>query len=207
MRSSRMLLLRLVRVLPLLFLSGTVLAAVSQRQSAPIPLVQGTQVGLTMFEPGDTPRGGNGQPVDGIEGSSREMLKVHVHAHLSLFNKGQQIAIPYGIGIVRPFQANNGFVGMGQGIYWLHTHDATGIIHVESPDDRTYTLGQFFDIWGQTLTTNEVAGLKGAVRAFVDGKPYAGNPRGIVLAAHAQITLEVGTPIVPPPTYAFPAGI
>jgi hypothetical protein len=160
-----------------------------------------------MFEPGDTPRGGHGQTIDGIEGSSQEMLKVHVHAHLALFNKGQQIAIPYGIGIVRPFQATNGFVGMGQGIYWLHTHDATGIIHVESPDDRTYTLGQFFDIWGQPLTTTEVAGLKGAVHAFVDGKPYTGNPRGIVLGAHTQITLEVGTPVVRPPAYVFPAGL
>jgi hypothetical protein len=198
---------RLTSILTVVVLSGAALGAGAQRQSAPIPLVQGTQLGLTMFEPGDTPRGGNGQPVDGIEGSSREMLKVHVHAHLALFNKGQQIAIPYGIGIVKPFQANNGFVGMGQGIYWLHTHDATGIIHVESPDDRTYTLGQFFDIWGQPLTSSEVAGLKGTVRAFVDGRPYSGSPRGIVLGAHTQITLEVGAPFVPPPIYTFPAGL
>jgi len=191
----------------LLLASAALPGAVTQRASAPLPLVQGTQVGLAMFEPGDTPQGGNGQPVDGIEGSSQEMLKVHVHAHLALFDKGQQIAIPYGIGIVKPFQVNNGFVGVGRGIYWLHTHDATGIIHVESPDERRYTLGQFFDIWGQPLTAKDVAGLKGAVHAFVDGKPYAGDPRGIVLGAHTQITLEVGTPVVPPPVYAFPAGI
>lgn len=197
----------LATALALLAFVGVSPAAVGQRLNTPVPLVQGTQVGLAVFEPGDTPRGGNGQPVDGIEGSSREMLKVHVHAHLALFNKGQQIAIPYGIGIVRPFQATNGFVSMGQGIYWLHTHDATGIIHVESPDDRTYTLGQFFDIWGQPLTANDVAGLKGVVHAFVNGKPYSGNPRGIVLGAHTQITLEVGAPTVPPPTYAFPAGL
>ena len=172
-----------------------------------MPLVQGGQVGRTFFEPGDTPRGGNGQPVNGIEGSSREMLKVHVHAHLALIHKGEQIAIPYGIGIVGPFKVNNGFVGMGQGIYWLHTHDATGIIHVESPDDRRYTLGNFFDIWGQALTIHEVAGLKGVVRAFVDGQPYSGDPRGIVLGAHTQITLEVSAPFVTPPVYAFPAGL
>src|SRR3954453_307966 len=153
---------------------GTVLGAAAPRQGGPISLVQRAQIGRTIFEPGDTPRGGNGQPVDGIEGSSREMLKVHVHAHLALFHKGEQIAIPYGIGIVRPFQVKNGFVGMGGGIYWLHTHDATGIIHVESPDNRTYTLGQFFDIWGQTLNAPEVAGLKGGVRAYVDDKRYSG---------------------------------
>ena len=49
----------------------------------PIPLVQGAQVGKSRFELGDTAEGGNGQPVDGIEGSSHEMLKTHVHAHLS----------------------------------------------------------------------------------------------------------------------------
>lgn len=198
---------RLAVPLLLVLLCGTALGAVARRQGGPIPLIQGTQVGVTMFEPGDTPQGGNGQPVDGIEGSSREMLQVHVHAHLTLINKGQQIAIPYGIGIVKPFQVNNGFVGMGQGIYWLHTHDATGIIHVESPDNRRYTLGNFFDIWGRPLTSGEVAGLKGVVRAFVDGKPYAGDPRGIVLGAHTQITLQVGTPIVTPPVYTFPQGL
>jgi len=180
------------------------LPATAQRT---IPLVQATQVGATMFEPGDTPSGGNGQPVDGIEGSSREMLKVHVHAHLALFSKGRQIAIPYGIGIVKPFDVKNGFVGVGQGIYWLHTHDATGIIHVESPDNRTYTLGNFFNIWGRPLTRGDVAGLKGEVRVFVDGKPYTGDPRAIVLGPHTQITLEVGAPFVPPPAYTFPSGL
>lgn len=198
---------RLGGVLILILSCGTVAGAMAWRQGGPTPIVQGTQIGLAMFEPGDTPQGGNGQPVDGIEGSSSEMLKVHVHAHLSLFSKGQQIAIPYGIGIVKPFQVNNGFVGMGRGIYWLHTHDATGIIHVESPDDRRYTLGNFFDIWGQPLSAREVAGLKGAVRAYVDGKPYAGDPRGIVLGAHTQITLQVGAPFVTPPVYAFPSGL
>ena len=197
---------RLSRLLIPIFVS-TGLGAAALPQGGPILLLQGTQVGRTMFEPGDAPHGGNGQPVDGIEGSSREMLKVHVHSHLALFHKGEQIAIPYGIGIVRPFQVNNGFVGMGQGIYWLHTHDATGIIHVESPDDRRYTLGNFFDIWGQPLTRGEVAGLKGALRAFVDGKPYARDPRGIVLGAHTQITLEVGAPFVTAPVYGFPAGL
>ena len=184
-----------------------VASAVAVAQRAAIPLVQGTQVGVSMFEPGDTAKGGNGQPVDGIDGSSHEMFAVHIHAHLALFSKGQQIAIPYAIGIVRPFQVNNGFVGMGGGIYWLHTHDATGIIHVESPDARTYTLGQFFDIWGQPLDTRKVAGLQGIVQAYVDGKPYAGNPRNIVLTAHLQVTLEVGSPLAAPPVYVFPNGL
>jgi hypothetical protein len=195
-------------IAPILLLvcgAGAILFA--QRPTAPIVIVQGTEIGAPTFAPGDTPTGGNGQPVDGIEGSSREMLTVHIHAHLSLFSKGQQIAVPYGIGILKPFQLTNGFVGMGNGFYWLHTHDATGIMHIESPDARTYTLGNFFDIWGQPLSARNVAGLQGPVTSFVDSKPYKGDPRAIVLAAHSQITLEVGDPVVPPPVYVFPNGM
>jgi hypothetical protein len=173
----------------------------------PIPLAQGTQVGKANFALGDTGKGGNGQPVDGIEGSSHEMLKMHVHAHLSLFYQGEQIAVPAGIGIVGPFHAKDGFVGDGQGFYWLHTHDATGIIHIESPDDRAYTLGNFFNIWGQPLNSKNVAGLNGTVRAFVDGKPYTENIRDIVLKAHEKITLVVGKPVPAPPRYTFPQGL
>jgi hypothetical protein len=177
------------------------------RTPPPTRLVQGMQVGKTMFDPGDTMRGGHGQAIDGIEGSSTEMLRVHVHAHLALFSKGQLVAIPYGIGIVRPFRVQNGFVGDGSGFYWLHTHDATGIIHVESPDDRAYTLGNFFDVWGEPLSSRQVASLEGVVHAFLDGKAFAGNPRDIPITAHAQITLEVGAPTVRPPVYVFPDGL
>jgi len=199
--------LRSGAVLVLMLLSPARGAALVRLAAAPIALVQGTQVGKAAFEPGDTPQGGTGQPVDGIEGSSREMLRVHIHAHLSLFFNGQQIAIPCGIGIVKPFRISNGFVGVGSGFYWLHTHDATGIIHIESPDSRSYTLGNFFDIWGEPLSARGVAGLDGTVCAFVDGKAYSGDPRAITLAAHTQITLEVGGPVVPPPVYVFPNGL
>jgi hypothetical protein len=194
-----------VAIFVLLSSAGAFLLA--QSPSAPIQLVQGIQVGKTIFEPGDTARGGNGQPIDGIEGASREMLSVHIHAHLSLFLKGQQMAIPYGIGIVKPFRLENGFVGTGSGFYWLHTHDATGIIHIEAPDARSFTLGNFFDVWGEPLTTGGVAGIDGPVSVFVDGHAYTGDPRAIVLAAHMQITLEIGGPVVPPPVYLFPNGL
>lgn len=182
-------------------------AAIAQRAAAPIPLTQGTTVGKPVFDMGDTMRGGNGQAIAGIERASREMLAVHIHAHLALFVDGQQIAIPAAIGIVRPFRERNGFVDEGNGFYWLHTHDATGVVHIESPDARPYTLGNFFDIWGEPLTRTTVARFTGAVQAFVDGRPYRGDPRAIVFAPHMQITLEVGRPIVTPPVYVFPPGL
>lgn len=189
---------------PLVALLVAALAAPAVAQRAPVPLQQATVIGKPMFESGNTVRGGSGQTIDGIDGSSQEMLKVHQHAHLSLFYKGQQIAVPAGIGIVKPFSEQNGFVGGGRAIYWLHTHDATGIIHVESPDNRRYTLGQFFDIWGQPLEAGDVAGLKGTVHAYVNGAEYTGKLRDIALTAHGQITLVVGEPLVSPPVYVFP---
>lgn len=186
-------------------LAGLASAASAQRK--PVLLVQGTQVGRTHFPPGDTARGGNGQPVDGIEALTREMLKTHFHSHLSLFYDGEQIAIPYGIGIVKPFEVQDNFVGGGKAIYWIHTHDATGIIHVESPDNRTYTLGDFFDIWGEPLRQGDVAGFRGKVRAYVHGKPYKGDLRRIPLGEHTEITLVVGMPSVTPPRYQFPEGL
>ncbi|HZQ72267.1 MAG TPA: hypothetical protein VFB08_05080 [Burkholderiales bacterium] len=191
----------------LIVLVGLLMAAPALAQRKAALLEQGRQIGKTMFEPGDTDRGGTGQPVDGIEGSSSEMLKTHYHAHLALFYRGEQIAIPYGIGIVKPFRVERGFVGAGSGYYWLHTHDATGIIHIEAPEERDFTLGNFFDIWGRALSPANVAGLKGKLRVYVDGKPFAGDPRAIVLKPHEQITLEVGEPAVTPPTYAFPEGL
>ncbi len=40
----------------------------------------------------------------------------------------------------------------------LHTHDTSGIIHVESNTVRPYTLGEFLNIWGGP-DTNGKAGL------------------------------------------------
>src|SRR5581483_12030445 len=34
----------------------------------------------------------------------------------------------------------------------LHTHEPDGIIHVESPVNRKFTLGEFFDVWGLRFT-------------------------------------------------------
>jgi hypothetical protein len=184
---------------------STIVAAAAV--AAPIPLEQGGQLGQKKFADGDTANGGNGQVVDGIEGSSHEMLKTHIHLHLALFYNGEQIAVPMGIGIVKPFKVNHGFVESGSGYYWLHTHDASGIVHVESPNDTVYTLGHFFDIWGQPLTAQNVAGMEGPVRIYVNGTLVFAAIRNIPLKQHDQITLVIGSPAVPPPVYVFPDGL
>lgn len=162
----------------------------------------GDTVGARAFPAGNTDQGGQGSPVNGI-GCDNSAPNYHIHSHLSLYVDGQQIAIPEAIGVEDP-EIVAGFVVAGSCFYWLHTHDATGIIHVEPPTEIETTLGQLFDIWGQPLSSDEVAGHQGPVTVLVDGEAYTGDPRAIVFEAHSQIALEVGTPLVTPPVYLFP---
>jgi hypothetical protein len=47
----------------------------------------------------------------------------------------------------------------GRCFYTIHTHDKSGKIHVEAAAPGTFTLGQLFAIWGQSLTNTNIAGL------------------------------------------------
>jgi hypothetical protein len=133
--------------------------------------------------------------IDGIS-CQPEHLESHYHAHLTLLRNGRQVTVPAYIGIDFKHQC----------LYWLHTHDATGIMHIESPDTRTYTLGEFFDVWGQPLSPTRADSLKGKLKVFIGDRSFHGNPRSIVLKPHELITIEQGGAVVPPP-FQFPAGL
>jgi hypothetical protein len=151
-----------------------------------------------------------GQPVDGISCQTSEQVLFHIHAHLTLFVNGSPRQVPAGIGIpgARAQNTPQGpFIGSGKCFYWLHTHAADGIIHTESPIHRTYTLGNLFDEWGQPLGPNQAGPVKGHVTAIYNGQVYQGNPRDIPLTRHAQIQLEVGTPLVAPESITWPSGV
>jgi hypothetical protein len=147
-----------------------------------------------------------GAMVDGIGCQTSEQVAYHIHAHLAIYVSGSRQVVPAGIGIPGPQQVVDGFVEGGKCLYWLHTHDTTGVIHVESPVERVYTLGQFFDIWGRPLSGTRVGHATGPVTAFLDGRRFAGSPRSIKLTPHAVIQLDVGK-IVPPRPFTFPAGL
>jgi hypothetical protein len=151
-----------------------------------------------------------GQDVDGVKCQTSEQTILHIHAHLTIVVNGSPRQIPAGIGIPGAQAQNSAhgpFVSSGTCFYWLHTHAADGIIHVESPVQRTYTLGDFFDEWGQPLGPRHVGPATGTIVAIYNGKRYVGNPRDIPLDAHAQIQLEVGRPLVAPQAITFPRGI
>jgi len=138
----------------------------------------------------------NGAPVIDDIRCQPEHLETHYHAHLALLRDGKQVKVPALIGIDLQHQC----------LYWLHTHDATGIMHIESPDTRTYTLGNFFDVWGRPLSKTQADTLHGKLKVFVGNRQYSGNPRDIVLKPHELITIEQGKAVEPPP-FAFPPGL
>jgi hypothetical protein len=150
-----------------------------------------------------------GQVIDGISCQTSEQVLFHIHAHLAVFVSGQQNVIPAGIGIpgaVFQHTSDGPFVGTGTCFYWLHSHTADGVIHIESPLTRTYTLGNYFDIWGQPLDATHVGPATGPVTAYVDGQRYTGNPRDVALNAHTVVQLDVGTDVAPR-AFSFPAGL
>lgn len=151
-----------------------------------------------------------GQQIDGVGSNQMEQLAYHIHAHLAIYVNGTERTVPYGIGIVGPWtvvqSANGPFVNSGSAFYFLHTHDGTGIIHIESPNQTIYKLGQFFDEWNQPLSASQIGSYHGAVTTYLDGKRYTGNPADIPLNAHAVIQLDLGTDVAPKP-FAFPSGL
>jgi hypothetical protein len=159
--------------------------------------------------PVDTSATGN--TIDGIQCQTSEQLAYHIHAHLSVYVNGAQRSIPAGIGIAPPRQVatqNDGtpFVVGGSCLYWMHGHTADGIIHIESPTQQVYTLGNWFDIWQQPLSATQVGPARGTVIAYVDGQRFTGDPRTITLNAHTLVQLDVGQDVAPQP-FSFPAGL
>ena len=144
-----------------------------------------------------------GQTVDGIQCQSSEQALFHIHARLTVYVGGRSRSVPYGIGIgdpqTTPTPAGR-FVTAGSCFAWLHTHVADGIIHIESPVQRTYTLGEFFDEWRQPLGPTQVGSAHGKVTVIVNGQVFKGNPRAVPLGSHENLQVEVGTPLVSPET-------
>lgn len=150
-----------------------------------------------------------GQVIDGIRCETREQGGYHIHAHVAIFVNGQPRQIPAGIGIPNPQveqSAQGPVVGSGSCFYWLHSHTGDGIVHVESPVERTFTLGDYFDVWGQPLTGDRVAADRGHVTAYLNGHVFAGDPRSIPLTTHAVIQLDIGSD-TPPAPFTFPSGL
>ena len=142
----------------------------------------------------------------GLHALPTEGVRVHIHEHLDVVVNGRIFPVPalIGINIAQRF------------ITELHTHDESGIIHVESPTVRTFTLGEFFDVWGLRFSSRCLGGYCARgnkhVYVWVNARRVRTDPRKIVLKSHQEIVVAYGTrssmkPLGPiPATYPFPNG-
>ena len=178
--------------------------------------------GVTAPDPGDgdiVANVGSGKSTDGLSAcamgseQSQGSGNYHVHSFLGIYVNGQAFAIPDAIGMQNP--SNDEPVTNFTCAYNIHTHSASGIIHVEDPTHPGSTsassLPQFnlqtlFDIWGQSLSS--VAGASGMPTIYVgtpSGKDaagrdlvnsytvYTGSASGLLLSHHEAIFLVYGS--------------
>ena len=140
--------------------------------------------------------------IDNISCDTMEHFKMHIHAHLDIIVNGTAYTIPSDVGRIP-----------GQCIYWLHTHNDSGIVHIESPEIRNFTLGEFFDILGKTFNNSKIfdnivsEGDNSTLNVYVNGKKVSvdGNFRNTTINAHDEISIIYGTaPESIPSTYEFP---
>lgn len=97
---------------------------------------------------------------------------LHIHPVLTVIVDGAKETVPADVGIV-PFCMAE-----------LHTHDASGTIHVESVSySKEFTLGQFLEMWGKPIQRQ---GYR--LVATLGGEPIE-NPGTLVLKDGQDIVL------------------
>lgn len=135
-------------------------------------------------------------PVSGVGCLINENF--HQHSLVSIYKDGVRQGLPDNI-------------GRGNCAYELHTHDGTGVVHIETDVPKKFTLGQFFALWNQPLGANGTAGLAGPVRFYVIENDkltrYTGDPALLELVAHREIVIVGGTAPSVLPKYRWPADI
>jgi hypothetical protein len=113
---------------------------------------------------------------------------LHHHVRLWIFVDGEPVVVPPEVGFSRQLRVFSP----------LHTHDATGTVHVESADpDFQPVLGQFMDVWGLYFTPtclgDSCTDGDRALRVFVDGQEYTGDPTLLPLTDQAAVVITMGT--------------
>jgi hypothetical protein len=143
-----------------------------------------------------------------------EHTQTHYHAAIQIFYQGNPLNIPSDIG------------RLSTCFYWLHMHaESAGVIHIESPKNRTFTLGDFFKVWAVSKKTPEPLDATHVstitltpdqkLVVYIDDQDaktgpqlYTGDPAAIVLKKHLVITLEITPPtLAPPPHFTFPTDL
>lgn len=138
-------------------------------------------------------------PIAGVTCAKTSPTAVQDHVNLQIFYQETPVSVPAKVGV----KSNCS--------YWLHTTDDSGVIAITLPESEkhhTFTLGTFFQIWGQPLSKDRVATLKTSdkvhMRVWVNGTRYRGNPAHIPLTSHKVIVIQLGPPFIDPvPSYTW----
>jgi hypothetical protein len=111
---------------------------------------------------------------------------LHHHIELYIYVNGQPVTVPANIGLST------------QAASPLHTHDDTGLVHVESADPNfAPVLGQFMDVWG-VYFTNSCLGDQcnqgdQQLRVYENGQLYTGDPTLMPLQDLTAVVITFGT--------------
>ena len=143
-------------------------------------------IGYTIYR-SDNTSSSAAATIDGIECNTSEFATLHIHTHLDFYVNSNHLTVPERIGIVD-----------NKCLYWMHTHDASGIIHIESPKSQEFTLGQFIDIW---KASSDFPIYGATPKIFVNGKFVNTISNDTKINKHDEIALVYGN--VPPAIPSF----
>jgi len=185
---------------------------------SPSPVVNGTP---DAFNPpyGDTATGGQG-PLDSTFDNGNETCEssmsnnYHIHVFIGIYVNGSWLALPEGLGIVG-FADNPApsYILYATCFYFTHTHDSTGVFHIEYTNPNGLPLTQpafstadLFNIWGITVNSTQFGPFGGPVTVYTSGQIYrgggdcsgnsppAGTQLGGSIVPESDLTLWTGDP-------------
>ena len=126
-------------------------------------------------------------------------LRAGTRVHLELFAGRRVVIVPAGIGLARPRLRLGRVVAAGcRARLW--TLDPSGIVRYEPGT----TLGDLFRTWGRVLAPRRLLTFRGALHAWVNGRPQARDPRALRLRDRDEVVLEVGGFVPPHRSFRFP---
>jgi hypothetical protein len=190
---------RLAAIAAVALLALTVALATAPHKTARADAAAGLQAGPAPWAPEHTSLT---RRLAALHLPAQSDTAFHIHALLRIFINGTPVPVPAQIGIDP----------QGRFLAPLHTHDATGIVHIESQRPYRFTLGQLFTIWGVRFTDARIGGYANhgsqRLRVFVNSRPIL-HPAQRVLRAHDHIVVGYGTPRSFPTTDStpFPPGL
>ncbi len=149
----------------------------------------------------------------------------HIHAFVGIYVNGTEYALPDAVGMDHAlgdmYDKYSGWYNQeiyAVCFYHIHTHDTSGLVHMETANNVPITtvlfhLGELFDLWGIKVTSSQFGPYTGTVTVYtslnsatvpchttaqceVGASQYrlwTESPRLMPLYSHEAIWIEVGT--------------